>query len=171
VPGSLEGLHLAAPEVQEFIRHKARRKGQRTPPSIVVEAEEFLTKEEVRRVLHRRITPGPDFRRLLATGLLIEAYRATDGEAGVTRSSVERELRWRQQSNRFQRLRREVHLLLGPLIGWWCYPLGASCDMPQRAVEVGPLRQVEPTPRRGGLDPGNGSSRAPGNTPMISRDQ
>jgi hypothetical protein len=125
VPGFLEGLHLATPEVQEFIRHKARWKGQRTPPPIVVEADEFLTKEEVRRMLNRRIAPGPDFRRLLDNGLLIEAYRATDGQAGVTRSSFERELRWRQQSTRFQRLRREVHWVLGPLIGWWCYPPGS----------------------------------------------
>lgn len=121
-PAFLDGLHLASPEMQEVIRHKARWKGLRCPPPTVVEPDDFLTEGEVKGLLQRRVVPGTDYRRLRAIGLLLEAYRATDGEAGLTRSSVERELRWRKRSTRFCRLRREVRMVFGPLIGWWSYP-------------------------------------------------
>lgn len=120
--GFLDGLHLASPEMQGVIRHKARWKVLRTPPPTVVEPDDFLTEGEVKGLLQCHGVPGPDYRRLRAVALLLEAYRATDGEVGLTRSSVEREVRWRQDSTRFCRLRREVRMVFGPLVGWWAYP-------------------------------------------------
>ena len=118
----LAGINAAPPEVQAQIWHQARWKSGRTPSPVVVEPTDFMSRDEVKRVLHRRVNPGTDYRRLATAGLLRDAYRTSDGASGFTRGSVERELSWRQQVTRQARIRRGIRILLGPVVGWWHYP-------------------------------------------------
>lgn len=88
------------------------------PAPVVVRPPEFVEMKEAKHLLQG----GTHHRRLLAAGLLRDAYRASDGASGFTRESVERELRWREQASAWARFRRATRILVGPILGWWQYP-------------------------------------------------
>ena len=121
-PGYLTGLELAPPDVQDVIRHKARWKKQWVPSPTVVRPEEFVPYDEAKRLLQRRGAPWPSYKHAQADGLVHLVYRCSDGEEGLSRASVDRELQWRHTATRGGRFRRRVRLLTAPLLGPWRYP-------------------------------------------------
>lgn len=109
-----QGLELAAPDVQSEILAKACQRRMWTRPPVVAPADDWLSQPDAAELLESRTAPLPHVGMLIARGLLQQAYRASDGADGVTRSSVEEELRWREEANLWRRIRRRV----GGILHW-----------------------------------------------------
>lgn len=80
-------------------------------PAPTVPAAEFMTRQEAATALEAN-TPAT-VPLLVARGILEPAF-TRDGVEGVTRRSVEAELKWRQETGFWRRLRRR----LGRIIHW-----------------------------------------------------
>ncbi len=92
------------------------------PSATVVRPEHFVPYDEAKRLLQRRSAPWPSYKHAQARGLVHLVYRCTDGEEGLSRTSVDQELQWRRTATWGNRFRRRVRLLTAPLLGPWRYP-------------------------------------------------
>jgi hypothetical protein len=106
--GFLDGIELAPPEVATLIRNRARRyAGHRRPPAVCLPAD-FVPLEDAYRQVQSRWAPWPTINVLTARGYVQRCFRATDGEEGVTATSLAREVGWRRGARLRDHLRRLV---------------------------------------------------------------
>lgn len=109
-----EGIQLASPEVQQQILASAHQRRMWTRPPVVAPVNDWVSQPDAADLLKSRAAPLPHIGMLIARGLLQQAYRSTDGADGVTRSSVEEELRWRNEAGLWRRVRRRI----GGILHW-----------------------------------------------------
>ncbi len=77
----------------------------------VIPDDDFVSQDEARQVLGLRSPLAVG--QLVARQILVPATRA-DGKSGVTRESVDAEMKWRRESNAWRRFRRG----LGGIVHW-----------------------------------------------------
>ena len=94
---------------------RSQRLGQFSErPPMVAQAEDFISEADAEMALRRsnRLPPSANF--LCIRGILQQCWLPS-GQRGVTRSSVEAELVWRQTASRWRKCRRAI----GGVVRWF----------------------------------------------------
>jgi hypothetical protein len=109
------GIELVADDaIREQIQSEARKRRMWTLPPVVVRDDEFMTQGEAAECLRSRAAPMPNVGILIARGILQQAFAASDGSEGVTRMSVEDEMRWRRTASPWRKVTRRI----GGVLHW-----------------------------------------------------